>query len=45
MGLPPGQEFGGGEVFEVLVVGNDVDGGARTFQIVMPGAERIVNGK
>ena len=45
MGLLPSQEFGGGEVFEVLVVGNDIDGGARTFQIVTPGVEHIVNGE
>ena len=30
-GLLPGQEFGGGEILQVFVVGNDVDGGSGAF--------------
>ena len=31
MGLSPGQEFGGGEVLQVFVIGDDVDGGSGAF--------------
>ena len=31
MGLPPGQEFGGGEVFQVFMIGNNIDGGSGAF--------------
>ena len=31
MGLPPGQEFGGGKVFQVFMIRNNIDGGSGAF--------------
>ena len=30
-GLPLGQEFGGGKVFQVFMIRNDINGGSRAF--------------
>ena len=35
------QEFCGGEVFQIFVVGNNIDGGSGTFKVVTPDAERF----
>ena len=35
-GLSPGEHFGGGKVFEVLVIRYDVDWGWRSFEVMPP---------
>ena len=37
------QEFCRGEVFEVLVIGDDIDGSCGTFEVVMPDLEGLVD--
>ena len=45
MGLSPHQEFHGGKVFEVLMISDDINWVSRTFQIVMPTLECLMNCK
>ena len=35
----PGQEFGGGEILEILVIGYNIHRSWRTFKVMMPGFE------
>ena len=39
------ENLGGREILQVLVVGDDVDGGARTVKVVAPDAERFKDGE
>jgi hypothetical protein len=42
-GLAAGKEFGGGEVFQIFVIGYNVDGVGATFKVVSPGSEGFVD--
>ena len=42
--LLAGQEFHSGEVLQILMVGDNVHRSGRTFQIMMPGAESLIDG-
>ena len=42
-GLASGEEFGGGEVFEIFVIGYNVNGVWATFKVVSPGSEGFVD--
>ena len=42
-GLPPSQEFGSCKVFQVLVVGDDVNWSCEAFKIVAPGPKSLVD--
>ena len=42
-GLPPSQELGGYEVFQVLVVGDDVNRSCGAFKIVAPGPKSLMD--
>jgi len=37
------QEFGCGEIFEILVIGDDINGCRRTFKVVTPDSEGFVD--
>ena len=39
------QEFCCGEVFEVLVISDDIDGSHGTFEVVMPDSEGFIDSK
>ncbi len=39
------QKLGCGEIFEIFVVGDDVNGSHGTFEVVTPNAERFVDSK
>lgn len=43
-GLTAGKKFGRSKVFQILVVGDDVNRSAGTFQIMAPDAEGFMNG-
>ena len=45
MGLSLRQDFGSQEVFEVLVVCDDIDWGRSSFEIVAPGLECFKDGQ
>ena len=45
MGLPLSQEFGGSKVFQVLVVGDNVNQSYGVFKIVVPGPKSLVDSK
>ena len=40
-GLSPGEEFGSGEVFKVLMVRDNIDRSWRSFEVVSPTLERF----
>ena len=45
MSLLPCQDFGSREVFEVLVVCDDIDWGQSSFEVVAPGLECFEDGQ
>ena len=44
-GLLVGKELRGGEIFEILVIGHDINGGGRALEIVMPVLECLKDGE
>ena len=45
MALPVGKELRGGEIFEILMIGHDIDGAGRALKIVLPVLECLKDGK
>ena len=43
--LVVGQELHHGEILQILVVSDNIHRSGRTFQIVMPGAESLIDGE
>ena len=44
-GLLPGQNFRSGKILKILVVGNNVNQGSGTFQVMVPGPECFKDGE
>ena len=44
-GLSPGEEFGSGEIFKVLMVHDNIDRSWRSFEVVSPTLEHFKNGE
>ena len=42
--LPPCQDFGSGNIFEVLVVCDDINWGWSSFEVMAPGLEHFEDG-
>ena len=43
--LPVGQELHHGEILQILVVSDNIHQSGGTFQVVMPGAESLIDGE